>query len=152
SFTAKGQPNCDNWQIGRPNSSKIEHVRFTQVQSGPLAGRFVEVLHWLNVKGDRVLLEETRTVTIPRLPAARRLIDIELRLVARDLPITFERTPYHLLAVRVIDALLPGKGGVITNSAGAQNPADGTPASWIDISGRLGESWQGVALFDHPGN
>ena len=43
---------------------------------GPMAGRFVEELRWLNVKGDAVLLDETRTVTIPRLPAAGRIIDL----------------------------------------------------------------------------
>jgi hypothetical protein len=151
-FAARGQPACDNWQIGRPNSSRIEHVRFDSVQGGPMAGRFAERLRWLNVKGDRTLLEETRTVTVPRLPAARRAIDLDIRLRATDLPVTFNRTPYHLLAVRVLDALLPGKGGVITNSAGTQNPADGVAANWIDISGRLGEASLGVALFNHPDN
>src|SRR5205814_945919 len=68
------------------------------------------------------------------------------------LPVTFNRTPYHFLAVRVLDALLPGRGGAITNSAGTQNPPDGVPANWIDISGRLGKAAQGVALFNHPAN
>lgn len=151
-FQAKGEPACDNWQIGRPNSSKIDHVRFDSVQGGPLAGRFIERLRWLNVKGNRTLIEETRTVTFPRLPPERRVIDFDLRLRAHELPVTFNRTPYHLLAVRVLDALLPGKGGVITNSAGTENPPDAAVAQWIDISGRLGDAWQGVALFNHPRN
>jgi hypothetical protein len=151
-FTAKGENPCDNWQIGRPNSSRIEHVRFDSVQSGPLAGRFIERLRWLNVKGDRSLLEETRTVTIPRMPPERRLIDVDIRLRALEAPVTLNRTPYHILAVRVLDAMLPGKGGVITNSAGLQNPKDGAAANWIDISGRLSDAWQGVALFNHPSN
>lgn len=151
-FQAKGEPACDNWQIGRPNSSKIDHVRFDTVQSGPLAGRFIERLNWLNVKGDRVLLDEIRTVTIPRLPAQRRVLDVEIKLTCHELPVTFNRTPYHLLACRVLDALLPGKGGAITNSAGQPNPADGAAANWIDISGRLGDDWQGVALFNHASN
>jgi len=151
-FAAQGDKPCDNWQIGRPNSSKIEHVRFDSIQNGPMAGRFVERLHWLNVKGDRVLLEETRTVTIPRRAAASRVLDVEIQLRARAAAVTLLRTPYHLLAVRVVNAMLPAGGGVITNSAGAQNPADGAPADWIDISGPLDKAWQGVALFNHPGN
>jgi hypothetical protein len=151
-FAARGEKPCDNWQIGRPNSSRIEHLRFDSIQSGPLAGRFIEHLRWLNVKGDRALLEETRMVTIPRMPVERRIIDVEIRLRALDVPVTLLRTPYHLLAVRVLDAMLPGKGGIITNSAGMQNPKDGTPANWIDISGRLNDAWQGVALFNHPTN
>jgi hypothetical protein len=151
-FVAKGEAECDNWQIGRPNSSRIEHVRFENKESGALACRFTERLNWLNVKGDRVLLEETRLVTIPRLPPARRIIDLDIRLRAVNLAVTFQRTPYHLLACRVLNEMLPGKGGVITNSAGAQSPADGAPASWIDISGQLAGAWQGVALFNHADN
>ncbi|MFN4257841.1 MAG: PmoA family protein [Gemmataceae bacterium] len=151
-FTAQGEPNCDNWQIGRPNSSKIEHSQFDGIQSGPLAGRFIERLHWLNVKGDKVLLAETRTVTIPKRPADRRVIDVDIVLTAKALPVTLNRTPYHLLALRVLDALLPAKGGAITNAEGQKNPKDGTPSKWIDISGKLDGEEQGAALFDHPKN
>jgi hypothetical protein len=151
-FGARGQPACDNWQIGRPNSSRIEHIRFDTVESGPMAARFSERLHWLNTKGDQVLVEETRTVTIPHRPPAGRVLDLDIRLRSRAVAVTFQRTPYHLLAVRVLNALLPGQGGVITNSAGRENPADGETADWIDISGRLGGAWQGVALLNHSGN
>lgn len=153
-FGVKGQPPCDNWQIGRPNSSRIEHVKFDAVESGPLAGRFVERLRWLNVKGDQVLLAETRTITIPKRPEANRVLDVDLVLTgsAEGGQVTLNKTPYHILAVRVLDALLPARGGAITNSEGKKNPADGMPARWIDISGPLDGTWQGVALFNHPGN
>lgn len=151
-FAAQGDKPCDNWQIGRPNSSKIEHVKFESLTGGALAGRFIEKLRWLNVKGDKTLLEETRTVTIPKRPATSRLLDIEIVLTGQDVAVTLNKTPYHVLAVRVLDAMLPAKGGAITNSNGAKNPPDGAAASWIDISGRLDDQWQGVALFNHPEN
>lgn len=151
-FSAAGDKPCDNWQIGRPNSSKIEHVKFESVTGGALAGRFIEKLRWLNVKGDKTLLDETRTVTIPKRPVAARLLDIEIILTAQDVAITLNKTPYHVLAARVLDAMLPAKGGAITNSNGAKNPPDGAPANWIDISGKLDDQWQGIALFNHPDN
>jgi hypothetical protein len=151
-FSAKGEAACDNWQIGKPNSSRIAHVKFETVEGGPLAGRFIEKLHWLNVKGDKVLLAETRTVTVPKRDAARRVLDIDLVLSAPDVAVTLNKTPYHLLAVRVLDEMMPAKGGVILNSEGMKNPRDGVSAKWIDISGKLGDEAQGVALFNHPAN
>jgi hypothetical protein len=150
-WTAKGQPNCDNWQMNK-NCTRIEHVKFEKIESGPLAARFIEKLRWLNVKGDAALLEETRTVTVLKRPAASRVLDIDIALKCGETPVTFNRTPYHLLAVRVLDAMLPKNGGAITNSEGKKNPGDGALAAWIDISGKLDGEEQGVALFNHPKN
>jgi hypothetical protein len=109
-------------------------------------------LNWLDSKGEKVLLAETRTVTVPKRPVASRIIEIDLVLKAQDLPVTLNKTPYHLLACRVLDAMLPKNGGAISNSEGKKNPPDGAPANWIDISGKLGDEEQGVALFNHPKN
>jgi hypothetical protein len=150
-WAAKGLPNCDNWQMNK-NCTKIEHVKFEAIESGPLAARFIEKLYWLDTKGEKTLLAETRTVTVPKRPAAGRIIDIDLTLKAQDLPVTLNKTPYHLLACRVLDAMLPKNGGAMTNSEGKKNPADGAVANWIDISGKLDGDEQGVALFNHPKN
>jgi hypothetical protein len=150
-WAAKGQPNCDNWQMNK-NCTKIDHVKFEKIESGPLAARFIEKLRWLNTKGDTALLEETRTVTVPKRPAASRVLDIEIALKCGEVPVTFNRTPYHLLAARVLDAMLPKNGGAMTNSEGKKDPPDGAPAAWIDISGKLDGEEQGVALFNHPRN
>ena len=50
------------------------------------------------------------------------------------------------------DAMLVGKGGVMTNSEGQTNPKDGTPARWLDYSGAIEGRAAGVALMDHPAN
>lgn len=150
-WSAKGLPNCDNWQMNK-NCTRIEHVKFEAIESGPLAARFIEKLNWLDTKGEKTLLAETRTVTVPKRPAASRIIDIDLTLKAQDLPVTLNKTPYHLLACRVLDAMLPKNGGAITNSEGKKNPPDGAIAAWIDISGKLDGAEQGVALFNHPKN
>jgi hypothetical protein len=150
-WAAKGLPNCDNWQMNK-NCTRIEHVKFEAIESGPLAARFIENLNWLDTKGEKTLLAETRTVTVPKRPAASRIIDVDLTLKAQDLPVTLNKTPYHLLACRVLDAMLPKNGGAMTNSEGKKNPPDGAVANWIDISGKLDGDEQGVALFNHPKN
>jgi hypothetical protein len=150
-WTAQGQGHLDNWQMNK-NCTKIEHVKFDKIESGPLAARFIEQLSWLDAKGEKTLLAETRTVTVPKRDAASRIIDIDLTLKAQDLPVTLHKTPYHLLACRVLDAMLPKNGGAIVNSDGKKNPQDGAPAQWIDISGKLEDEEQGVALFNHPKN
>lgn len=141
----------NNWQIG-PNFSRMRHQCFDVMQSGPLAGRFVERLEWLNVKGDRVLFREVRTVTVPMREASGRTIDIDTTITCGDTAVVWEATPYHLLAVRPPDEMLAAHGGTITNSEGMKNPADGVPAQWIDYSGPHGGGTAGVALFNHPSN
>ncbi|MBL8794501.1 MAG: PmoA family protein [Planctomycetia bacterium] len=150
-WTAMGHGNLDNWQMNK-NCTKIEHVKFDKIESGPLAARFIEQLSWLDGKGEKVLLAETRTVTVPKREAASRVIDIDLSLKAQDLPVTLNKTPYHLLACRVLDAMLPKNGGAMLNSEGKKNPPDGAPAHWIDVSGKFEDEEQGIALFNHPKN
>jgi hypothetical protein len=150
-WSVPGQAGLDNWQMNK-NCTRIEHVKFDLVESGPLAARFVERLHWLDKAGSKALVAETRTVTIPKRPPTSRVIDIDLTLKALDLPVTLNKTPYHLIACRVLDAMLPKNGGAISNSAGQKNPGDGALANWIDISGALDGKVQGVALLNHPGN
>src|SRR5262249_15587731 len=122
-WSAKGLPVCDNWQMNK-NCTRIEHVKFESTDAGPLAARWVEKLHWLDLKTEKVLLAEPRTVPTPSSPT----LDIALTLPAQALPVTFHKPPYHLIAVRVLDALLPAKGGLILNSEGQKNPPDGAPA------------------------
>lgn len=142
----------NNWQTGSPNFSRMRHVAFDVLQSGPVLGRFTERLEWLNVKGDRVVFHEARTVTVPAREPARRCLDVDTVITCGDEPAVWNATPYHLLAIRVPEAMLIGKGGVLTNSEGGVNPKDGVPAAWLDYSGPLGGKVAGVVLMNHPAN
>lgn len=142
----------NNWQTGSPKYSRMRHVAFDVMESGPLLGRFIQRLEWLNVAGDRVVFHETRTVTVPVRPPQRRCLDVDTTITCGAQPAVWNATPYHLLAIRLPDAILVGKGGVIRNSEGQDNPPDGTPARWLDYGGPLGGGLCGVALFDHPQN
>lgn len=123
------------------------------MESGPVAGRFVERLEWLSVKGDRAVFHEVRTVTVPARRTARLVLDVDTTITCGDAPATWNATPYHLLAIRVPDEMLVGRGGAILNSEGKRDrDVDDQPARWLDYSGPLHGKTAGVALFDHPGN
>lgn len=142
----------NNWQTGSPKFSRMRHVAYDILESGALLGRFVERLEWLNVAGDRTVFRETRTVTVPARSPKQRCLDVDTTITCGDRPAEWNATPYHLLAIRLPDAMLVGKGGVMTNSEGQINPPDGTPARWLDYSGPVGGVTSGVSLFDHPQN
>lgn len=142
----------NNWQTGSPKFSRMRHVAYDVMESGPLLGRFIERLEWLNVAGDRTVFHESRTVSVSYRANRRRFLDVDTTITCGDQPAVWNATPYHLLAIRVPDAMLVGKGGVITNSEAQSNPPDGIPARWLDYSGPLGAATAGVALFDHPEN
>jgi hypothetical protein len=149
----------NNWQIDadpakRPTRySRILHREFVKVEGGDPA-RIVERLSWDSADGKALLVEETRTITVPRRPPERRVIDFDLVLRAKDRPVTLNATPYHLLAVRALDSMVPafGKEAVITNSQGQKNPADGAAAHWIDVTGPAEGKTVGITLMNHPAN
>ena len=149
----------NNWQMDadlakKPTRySRILHQQFVKVGGGSPA-QIVENLWWDSSDGKTILVEETRTLTIPYRPAGRRVIDFTLALRARDKAVTLNATPYHLLAVRAVDSMVPafGKGAVITNSEGQTNPKDGTPAKWIDVTGLADCKTIGITLMNHPAN
>jgi hypothetical protein len=141
----------NNWQIG-PRFSRMRHLAFDVMESGPVAGRFIQRLEWLSAAGDRVVFRETRTVAVPAREAVRRCLDVDTTLTCGDRPAVWNATPYHLLAIRVPDAMTVERGGVITNSEGRLNAETaGAPARWLDFSGPL-NGLCGAAIFDHPEN
>lgn len=149
----------NNWQMDadpkaspRKFSGQI-HRKFEDVKSGK-EGRIVERLEWDNVKGDTILLEETRVLMIPDRPLDSRVIDFDITLKARGQPITLMKTPYQFLALRVVNAMLAGPKteGPFLNSKGDKNPKNGALAEWISVTGPLQGATVGVALFNHPGN
>lgn len=141
----------NNWQIG-PNFSRMRHLAFDVMQSGPVLGRFVQRLEWPSAKGDRVVFREARTVTVPRRQASRRVLDVDTTITCGEQPAVWKPTPYHLFAIRVPDAMVVASGGAITNSEGQTNQATaGALAKWLDFSGPLKDTC-GVAIFNHPQN
>ena len=96
----------NNWQIG-PNFSRMRHRDFPNLQSGRRLGRFVERLDWLDRAGSAIACEELRIVYVYARPPTSRYLDFEIALRTLQRPITFNATPYQLLAIRVPDEMVP---------------------------------------------
>ncbi len=73
-----------------------------------------------------------------------------------DKGVTFEATPFGLIAVRVAKGMgVRDGGGRILDSEGRRNEAEifRKPARWVDYSGLISNHQKaGVTLFDHPTN
>jgi hypothetical protein len=161
----------NTWEERDGETSRILHRSFEPFTGGRTA-RIAETLDWLRTDGG-VALHERRTITVPHRPPENRVIDVEIALRPAHEAVTLEATPYHLLAFRVANSMVPLKqkseyvgrygrrvdyeprdrGGAITNSEGQKDEGTaGGHARWIDLSGPLdGESW-GVAILSHPEN
>ena len=141
----------NNWQIG-PNFSRMRHVGFDLMESGPVFGRFAQRLEWLSAGAERVVFSESRVVTAPAGRAARRSLDVESRITCGEKAGVWNATPYQLLALRVPDAVVVDRGGRILNSVGAESQKTaGAPAEWLNYSGPAGSGF-GVMLMNHPSN
>jgi len=163
----------NTWEEEEGRCGRIIHVAFEEVVSGDGCGHFVERLDWRQPGSAITQLVERRTVRIPRRPPKRRVLDFEVELTAVSEDLTFAATPYHFLACRVADSMVPlakkreyadrygalvdfsplDRGGEIRDSAARVNQAsNGAAAEWIDASGPLGDGEAGVALMAHPSN
>lgn len=141
----------NNWQIGLPECSRMRHAGLRLLSSGDGRASWRETLQWLDRTGQEILFEEVRTVILVKGQEELR-IDLTTSLTCGGRPVTWKPTPYHLLALRVPDALTVAAGGRIINSEGKLNAATaGASARWMDISGRLSRPC-GVTIFDHPAN
>lgn len=163
---------CSFWEERAADCGRIVHLGFEGVESGAV-GRFRERLVWRDLAG-RDLLEETRIVAARSPGGGVRILDLGVRLRAKDRPVTFHKSFYNLLACRVVNSMClrpqkerytqlygplagfspAGQFGVITNSEGQQNEAcGGAKAKWCDFSGPLTDgTTAGIAILDHPAN
>jgi hypothetical protein len=170
--TEAGVRTTNFWEEVSGECGGIIHTSFPQEVSGQIGG-FEEQLSWRSFDGVEVL-RETRRVVIPFLLRDHRVIDLALTYHSERGPIRFEKSPYNLLACRVVNCLCPLeikknytekygnlvdfrpllRGGVLVNSNGLTNGAvTGERAKWCDFSGPLDNALTGgIALLDHPAN
>ncbi len=126
-------------------------------------------LEWLSSDGSPLLRELRRVAVRAAVPSASAawlrdasappyylvLWDSEFRCPG-DAPVSFNATPFGLMAVRMAKTIgVRDGGGRILDSEGRRNEAAifRKPARWVDYSGPIGVGEPaGVSLFDHPLN
>ena len=110
---------------------------------------------WVDKDG-KVLLNETRTVSVTLLEGKEWLLVIDSTFTVKDKPVTLGKTPFGLLGVRMAKTIgVNDGGGRIRNSEGGVNEKEvlWKQARWVDYSGAIANGKiEGITLFDHPGN
>ncbi|HYF47781.1 MAG TPA: DUF6807 family protein [Planctomycetota bacterium] len=143
----------DNWSEEK-NHAWQTHQKFTEVTSGPVFGRFTELLHWED-KDHKKVCEEIRTFTAWNLPQESRVVDIGVTFVASEGDLTFGDTKEGgIVSIRVPTTMDGVNTGTIENAAGGVGEGEtwGKGAHWVDYHGTAEGQHVGVAIFDHPFN
>lgn len=103
-----------------------------------------------------VLLHEQRTWKMTKLDGGAYYLDLKLAFSPEEAPVTFGKTPFGFLGVRVAPSMSVSEGaGRILNSEGRRDEAEvhWKAARWVDYSGPVApDTVNGAAFFDHPDN
>ncbi len=125
--------------------------KLDQLKPGAKSGSVRANFNWLSPEGKHVLDEE-RTMVFYADDKVRRL-DVDSQFTAHT-AVTFADTKEGFFAIRVADSMSGKKGGIITNSEGAQTEKDvwGKRASWADYVGTIEGQKIGILILDNPQN
>jgi len=134
---------------------KIRHKRIVKLEDVGERSTIVTENEWITNEG-KVLLLETRKITVLLLGNFEWLLIIDMEFKAKDSTVTLGKTPFGMLGVRMAKTIgVNDGGGRIRNSEGAVNEKQifWKRARWVDYSGAVtNERLQGITLFDHPDN
>jgi hypothetical protein len=134
---------------------KIRHKRIVKFEDVGEHSSIVTENEWLTNE-EKILLLETRRVSVLLLPDSEWLLIIDIEFKAKDKPVTLGKTPFGMIGVRMAKTIgVNDGGGKIRNSEGAVNEKEvfWKRAKWVDYSGAItNEKLEGITLFDHPDN
>lgn len=137
------------------SGATIRHKRIVEYIDEGVTSSIVSENEW-TTKAGQVLLTETRTITVTLLEDDEWLLEIDMKLAAKDQMVTLGKTPFGMIGVRMAKTLGVHDGnGRIRNSRGDVNEKEvfWKRARWVDYSGAIADGVvEGVTLLDHPQN
>ncbi len=143
----------DFWTDG--GGGTVQHKRIVKYEDEGERSYLVAENEWVDKDG-KVLLNETRTVSVTLLDGKEWLLVIDSVFTAKDKTVTLGKTPFGFLGVRMAKTIgVNDGGGRIRNSEGGVNEKEvlWKRARWVDYSGAIASGKvEGITLFDHPGN
>lgn len=142
------------WHDG--GKGRIVHRRLIDFEDADDRAAVITASDWVNDADGKTLLHEIRRTSVWPLENGDRLMLIDLKLTPAADEVTFGKTPFGLVGVRMAKTIgtLDG-GGEIRNSEGGVNEAAvlWKRARWADYSGPITRAaTEGVTLMDHPSN
>jgi hypothetical protein len=133
----------------------IRHKRIVEFADSDESAHLVAENEWVTA-GGKVLMIETRRITVLPLPDSEWLLIIDMEFKAKDQAVTLGKTPFGMIGVRMAKTIgVNDGGGTIRNSEGGVNEKEilWKQAKWVDYCGAVtNDKIEGVTLFDHPGN
>ena len=133
----------------------VRHKRIVKYEDQGEKSSLVAENEWVDKDG-KVLLHETRTVSVVLLDGKEWLLVIDSTFTAKDKPVTLGKTPFGFVGVRMAKTIgVNDGGGQIRNSEGGVNEKEvlWKQARWVDYSGTIASGKvEGITLFDHPNN
>jgi len=143
----------DFW--GDRGKGKIRHRRIVEYADADEQAYLIAENEWITEDG-KVLLLETRRITVIPLPESEWLVTIDMEFKAKDKSVTLGKTPFGMTGVRMAKTIgVNDGGGRILNSEGAVDEKDvlWKRAKWVDYAGAItNREKEGITLFDHPDN
>lgn len=133
----------------------IRHKRIVKYEDEGEKSTITAESEWVDKDG-KVLLSETRRISVVLLEGKEWLLVIDSTFTAKDKPIALGKTPFGMIGVRMAKTIgVNDGGGRIRNSEGGVNEKGilWKRARWVDYSGAIENGRiEGITLFDHPGN
>ncbi|MBN2137761.1 MAG: PmoA family protein [Sedimentisphaerales bacterium] len=140
-----------------PDSSKgkIRHRTVAKFEDAGECSSLATENEWI-ADDSKVLLKESRQVTVLLLEDKDWLMVIDMEFKAAEKAATLGKTPFGLIGVRMAKTIgVNDGGGTIRNSEGAVNEKEifWKRAKWVDYSGPVvRDKIEGITLFDDPNN
>jgi len=150
-FTYGEVNGIDFWAEGG-NTGSTKHVKYEEVQSGPIYGYFRSRTDWLKKDGTKVA-EDVREVKVYNLRDGR-MMDFDTTVKASEGPLVFGDTKEGSLGIRVPDSmrLVGGDGHILMSNGIKDKDTWGKKAEWVDYSGTVEGSPMGITILDNPKN
>jgi hypothetical protein len=149
----KNVAGVDFWSDRRLGT--IRHKRIVKYDDEGEESTITAENEWVD-EGGKVLLNETRRISVVLLEGKEWLLVIDSTFTAKDKPIALGKTPFGMIGVRMAKTIgVNDGGGRIRNSEGGVNEKEifWKRARWVDYSGAIEDDRiEGITLFDHPSN
>jgi hypothetical protein len=134
-----------------PRTGKIQETE-REVEAAGAATAVVRTRNdWLDATGKRLLADLRRYRFWD--DGQTRWIDVDVRMMAVEGPVTFGDTKEGMFGVRVPSSMdvKRKQGGRIVNAEGVTDQAAwGKPSPWVDYSGPVNGKRLGIAILNHP--
>jgi len=134
-----------------------EHVKVLAMEPGKDSGVLKTSQKWIMPDGETAL-ESVQLLRVYAGPETERMLDFEVTLKAGQKDVVFGDTKEGSAALRIAESMrfsqrkAPGLGHILSSAGAADDKVWGERASWVTMSGPIGDKPFAITFMDHPSN